>query len=192
MFKPPVGRREFQGPHISSRRRLGLPVELGGMDERSRADGRTDQDRAATFLSLLESRRSSADQGMWQAPTLTIAAQAFLLAVLTDKTVSDTARLTILVAGIAACVAAILSLVRLRAREILFSEAIADACDKAGLPDPRPFALSRRPAEHTAGPVDRAVRAVGASQRLPTVYLFWIFALLLFVVADMVAFRSTG
>jgi hypothetical protein len=106
----------------------------------------TDQDRVATFLTLLESRRSSADQGMWQAPTLTIAAQAFLLAVLTDPSVSERARLVILVAGIAACIAAILSLVRLRAREILWSEAIAYVCDKAGLPSPGPsssFSASR-------------------------------------------------
>jgi hypothetical protein len=151
-----------------------------------------DQDRAATFLTLLESRRSSADQGMWQAPTLTIAAQAFLLAVLTDETVSDSARLWILVAGIAACIAAILSLIRLRAREILFSDAIAHACDKAGLPDPRPFALPRKAAKLKPGLVDRAVRAIGDWRRLPTVYLFWIIALVLFVVADLVAYGSTG
>lgn len=129
---------------------------------------------------------------MWQAPTLTIAAQAFLLIVLTDATVSDRARLLILVAGIAACVAAILSLIRLRAREILWSEGIADVCEKAGLPDPRPFDLPRKAAEHKPGPVDRAVRAIGAWERLPTVYLFWILALLLFVVADVVAYCSTG
>lgn len=132
----------------------------------------TDQGRVGTFLTLLESRRSSADQGMWQAPALTIAAQAFLLAVLTDPGISDRARLAILVAGIAACIAAILSLIRLRAREILWSETIADVCDKAGLPDPRPFDLPRKAATHTPGVGDRAVRAIGASQRLPTVYLF--------------------
>lgn len=151
----------------------------------------TDQDRAATFLTLLESRRSSADQGMWQAPALTIAAQAFLLAVLTDASVSDRARFVILVAGIAACIAAVLSLIRLRAREILWSEAIADACNKAGLPDPRPFALPRKAAEHEPGLGDRAVRAIGAWQHLPTVYLFWILALLLFVAADVVAYSCT-
>jgi hypothetical protein len=152
----------------------------------------TDPDRAATFLTLLESRRSSADQGMWQAPTLTIAAQAFLLTVLTDSTVSGTARLWILVAGIAACVAAILSLVRLRFRETQFSEAIAAACDKAGLPDPRPFTLPRKLGEHKPGPGDRAVRAIGAWQYLPTIYLFWILALLLFVVADVIAYCYSG
>jgi len=157
-----------------------------------RDDWWTDQDRVATFLTLLESRRSSADQGMWQAPALTIAAQAFLLAVLTDPSVSDRARLVILVAGIAACIAAILSLIRLRAREILWSEAIADACDKAGLPDPRPFALPRKAAKHKPGFGDRAVRAIGAWQRLPAVYLFWILALLLFVAADVVAYSCTS
>jgi hypothetical protein len=151
----------------------------------------SDPQRAATFLAHLESRRSSADQGMWQAPTLTIAAQAFLLVVLTDGSVGRTAGGAILVAGIVACVAAILSLARLRAREILFSEAIAAACDKAGLPDPRPFAVPRKPAPRKPGPFDRVVRALGSSEHLPTVYQIWILALLLFVVADIVAYACT-
>ena len=83
------------------------------------ADWWTEHERASTFLALLEGRRNSIEQSMWQAPTLTIAAQAFLLGVLTDSTISDRARLAILVAGIAACVAAILALIRLRSREIL-------------------------------------------------------------------------
>jgi hypothetical protein len=155
-------------------------------------DSLRDPGRTATFLPLLESRRTSADQGMWQAPTLTIAAQAFLLTVLTDESISNGVRRWILVAGIAACVAAIFSLVRLRAREILFSEAIAEACYKAGLPDPRPFHLPRRAAPQKPWPVDRAIRWIGASRFLPTVYQFWIAALLLFVVADLVAYFCSG
>ena len=50
--------------------------------------------------------------------------------------------------------------------------------------------IPRKPAEHKPGPVDRAVRAIGAWP-LPTVYLLWIFALLLFVVADVVAYCFT-
>jgi hypothetical protein len=121
-----------------------------------------DRDRVATFLTQLESRRSSVDQQMWQAPTLTIAAQAFLLVVLTDSNVSGRARLWIVIAGIAACVAAILSLVRLRAREIGFSEAGGYVCARAGLPDPRPHDLPRKEAPgHKPGPGDRFVRWLG-------------------------------
>jgi hypothetical protein len=183
----------FQSWPDGQSRASGLALTLDGVTEAAKRPGDrwTDPDRAATFLGQLESRRSSIDQAMWQAPALTIAAQAFLLTVLTDSNVDDRARAWMLVAGVAACVAAILSLVRLRAREIEYSEAIAAACDKVGLPAPWPFGLDRKPAEHKAGRVDRAVRSLGAWQRLPTVYLFWIAALMLFVVADVVAYYVT-
>jgi hypothetical protein len=158
----------------------------------------TDRERVVTFLTQLESRRSAAEQAMWQAPTLTIAAQAFLLAVLTDTKVSDRVLLWILVAGIAACIAAILALVRLRARELLYSEAIGFVCKKAEprRPDPRPFFLETRqvPPRHRwpfARPIDRPVRWLGGRRLFPTVYLVWILALLLFIVADVIAYRSS-
>lgn len=138
--------------------------------------------------------RAAIEQAQWQAPTLTIAAQAFLLSVLTDSDVSTTARLFILGAGVLACVAAVLALVRLRAREVQYSEAVSDACEKARLPDPRPFEPFPRkqaPDIHRPGRVDRAVRAIGASKRLPTVYLFWIATLLAFIAADVVALFCT-
>jgi hypothetical protein len=162
---------------------------------RDRGEWWEDQQRAVTHLAQLESRRSAAELAQWQAPTLTIAAQAFLLTVLTDDRVSERALKWILIAGIAACVAAILSLVRLRSREVEYSEAIASACEKAGVPDPRPNGLGRkeRPARYPwpiEGFVDRPVRWLGA--RLPvTVYLVWILALSLFIVADVIAYRSS-
>lgn len=158
--------------------------------------------RIATFLGQLESRRTSIDQAMWQGPTLTIAAQAFLLTVLTDKDVADDARFWILVAGAAACIAAILSLVRLRAREVLYSEAIAFVCEDAGIPAPWPFGLQTKSVRSErqrpfnkwpfVRPEDRIVRSVGGFKLLPTVYLFWIAALVLFVVADVIAYRATA
>jgi hypothetical protein len=152
-----------------------------------------DREAAFAFVNLLEGRRASIEQAQWQAPTLTIAAQAFLLAVLTDSSVSSTARWFILVAGVLACLAAVLALVRLRAREVLYSEAVSAACTEARLPDPRPFELETKPAPafYRSGYVDRAVRAVGGWKQLPTVYLFWILALLAFIVADVVALLST-
>jgi hypothetical protein len=153
----------------------------------------TDSERAASFLSLLEARRGLAEQAMWQAPTVTIAAQAFLLVVLTDDTVSGVARFWILVAGVAACLAAILSLIRLRAREILYSEGLAAACETAGVPDPRPHELERKPiaALHRADRIDRGVQALARWSHLPAAYLFWIGVLVLFVVADVVAYGAT-
>jgi hypothetical protein len=62
---------------------------------------------------------------MWHAPALTITAQAFLLIVLTDRGVDAWARLAILAAGVLAIVAALLSLLRLRAREVQYSRVIA-------------------------------------------------------------------
>ena len=82
----------------------------------SRPVGQLDE-RLATFLDLLERRRQSLDQSMWQAPALTIAGQAFLLRVLTDENVVLGARLLMLFAGVMASLAALLSLMRLgRAR----------------------------------------------------------------------------
>jgi hypothetical protein len=146
-------------------------------------------------LAHLESRRAGIEAAQWQPPTLTIAAQAFLLFVLTNKEISKFALLCILVAGITACLAAILSIVRLRAREVLYSEAIAQACDDANLPDPRPEFLAAQPLSQRPRPrqrpVDRLVRRLGGHERYPTVYLFWIAALIFFIVADIVAFCTS-
>jgi hypothetical protein len=100
---------------------------------------------AARAVQLLEGRRSAADQAMWQAPTLTFAAQAFLLAVLTNRSVPAGARVVALAAGVAACLTAIFALFRLRAREVQHSNAIRFYCETAGIPDPRPLTLPSRP-----------------------------------------------
>jgi hypothetical protein len=69
-------------------------------------------------------------------------------------------------------------------------------CLRQGWPaEPRPFKQLLRkpvdPADHKPGPADRFVRWFGGRQHLPTVYLFWILALLLFVAADVVAYSCT-
>jgi hypothetical protein len=51
------------------------------------------------FAGLHEGRRNAHDVAMWQAPALTIAAQAFLLSVLTDPGLSDATRAFVLAAG---------------------------------------------------------------------------------------------
>jgi hypothetical protein len=60
---------------------------------------------------------------MWQAPTLTIAGQAFLLALLADQDLATGVRRAVFVAGVLAVIAAVISLLRLRSREVTYSEA---------------------------------------------------------------------
>lgn len=158
--------------------------------------GKLNSESAREFVRLLDSRRLGYEQTQWQAPTLTIAAQAFLLSVLSDADVSAVARTSILVAGVFACVAAAIALIRLRARELLYSGAVAYyACEHAGLLDPRPFNLEDTqqpvPKGHRVGPTDQLFRWIGASRRLSGVYVLWIWALMAFVVADVITLICT-
>jgi cation transport ATPase len=151
------------------------------------------QEADAALLEHLERRRHAYDQAMWQAPALTIAGQAFLLAVLTDQSVDRfVVRLLVLVAGVAAVFAAICSLARLRSREVLYSEAIAAHSEELGIGDMRPPALEEKLRDQLesrledASRSERLIRRFG--DRLSGVYLFWIVALALFGVADLLAF----
>lgn len=150
---------------------------------------------AVTLLDHLERRRGALEQAQWQAPTLTITAQAFLLAVLTDSGVSSAARAVILAAGITACVAAVCALLRLRSREVLYSEVIAFYARQARLPDTRADELQRNriPLDRRRGVwnrLDQLLQAWAASWQFP-IYLFWVVALVLFIAADAVAFAVT-
>jgi hypothetical protein len=144
-------------------------------------------------LDLLENRRVAADQSMWQAPALTIAGQAFLLSVLTDETVGSTlVRTFVFAAGAAAAFAALAALFRLRAREVLYSEAIGKYCDHLGIADPRPRSLQQRFGEAAlegGGTAEKWLR-IQAGRRwvFQHVYLLWALALLLFIAADSLAF----
>jgi hypothetical protein len=143
------------------------------------------------FLDHLERRRGELAVAQWQAPTLTIAAQAFLLQVLTDEEAA--ARGWILAAGIAACIAAMVALLRLRQREILYSDAIAHYGGGLGMADPRPSELHRRPLRRR-GPaawLDRKAGTLAGWKYWPDLYWFWIVTLCLFIVADVFAYRDT-
>jgi hypothetical protein len=152
-----------------------------------RANGPTSKNDAV-YLDHLERRRADFDRSMWQAPALTIAAQAFLLRVLTDRSVDGGARAVILAAGIAASVAAAASLLRLRAREVRYSEEIARLLVKENDPwlrEPEP-----KPKDGPKFLSETRLRKWAGRWRLP-VYLLWCLALLLFVAADAVAFALT-
>jgi hypothetical protein len=146
------------------------------------------------FLEHLESRRGELAVAMWQAPTLTFTAQAFLLIVLTNDDVSTSARLAVLVAGVMATLVAIFALLRLRQREVLYSEAIAFYADKLKMPDPRPHALAeggRIPVQNE-GRLDKWLREKARHEHFPTLHLSWVVALALFILADVVAFVCAG
>jgi hypothetical protein len=170
------------------------PTRLLALESGAKASTRRDTESAREFMRLLEGRRLAYEQAQWQAPTLTIAAQAFLLSVLSDSDVSAVARTFILVAGAWACLAAALALVRLRAREVQYSGAVSYyACEEAGLLDPRPFDLKQRraPPTHRPSRHDRLFRRLGSARVLSSAYVLWIYTLAAFVVADIATLICT-
>jgi len=81
---------------------------------------------------------------MWLGPGGTMAAQAFLLQVLANATLGWLSRVAVLAAGLTATAAALWSLLRAHAREVQYSEAIAEWTGASGyIPDVRPSALAR-------------------------------------------------
>jgi hypothetical protein len=176
------------------------PTTLPGLREKEPINGRsTERERDAMFLEHVERRRTGVEQAMWQAPALTIAAQAFLLRVLTDGGVTGWVRGSVLVAGVVACLAAIFSLLRLRSREVLYSEVIVGCLNKLRIDDLRPDNLERhrkRLEPERAGfwnRLDRGLQkwAGREESHLPPIHLLWSAALLLFIVADFVAVFAT-
>lgn len=96
------------------------------------------EERALTTLGQLEQRRGENDRAMWLAPVITMAAQAFLLQILSDQSIPRGARLAVLVAGAVATLAACWTVLRGHAREVLYSETIHALSRKLGLDDVRP------------------------------------------------------
>jgi len=60
-------------------------------------------------------------------------------------------------------------------------------------PTPLPHQLERKPvsAQNRAERIDRAVQAIGGGSHLPAAYLLWIGVLMLFIVADAIAYSAT-
>jgi hypothetical protein len=172
------------GPGVVSLRCPALP-------EQQRQDDWTESERV--FLDHLERRRGELAIAQWQAPGLTIAAQAFLLQVLANTDIDASARKWVLWAGITASIAALAALLRLRQREVKYSDAIAHYGAKGGMRDPRlqgfkgdalkrwdPFSL-----------LDRLLRWVAGWSFLPGIHFFWVAALILFIFADVYVYRAT-
>src|SRR5262245_707346 len=83
-------------------------------------------DQRERAMTLLENRRLAIDQSMWQAPTLTLVAQAFLLSVLTDKAVNWTVATSVAGAGVLPSATAMSALWLLHDRERHFSERVKE------------------------------------------------------------------
>jgi hypothetical protein len=87
-------------------------------------------------LLLLEGRRLAYDAAMWQAPTLVLIVQGFLLAVLTNSGVRFTVAVFVALAGVAALLVAGLALWQLHDREHHFSERVTAHAIGLTLGDP--------------------------------------------------------
>jgi hypothetical protein len=149
------------------------------------------EERALVTLGQLEQRRSENDRAMWLAPVITMAAQAFLLQILSDRSVPLGARLAVLLAGAAATLAACWTLLRAHSREVLYSETIQLRSRELGLVDVRPGELPRLTKDGgMARKLDHWLVRIAHQERWPIPYMGWALALLLFVAADLVVFLA--
>jgi hypothetical protein len=96
-------------------------------------------------LERLERRRGETWRGLWLAPLGAVIAQALLLGVIGSGQIGWLARTAVLAAALATSLAGAWSALRAHAREVQYSEAIAElTSDSDGEhPDLRPFTLPR-------------------------------------------------
>lgn len=157
------------------------------MRRRSVADRQLSPEQELALLDHLERRRDGHAAAMWQAPGLTIAAQAFLLQVLANGGIPLGARLVVLAAGVSASLVAVYALYRMQYREVQYAEAFAHFSADV-IPDIRPAALPPRPERKPAGRYARfdawALRQA-ARDGTPRGHFLWGVPLLLFALADV-------
>jgi hypothetical protein len=131
--------------------------------------------RALAALTLLEGRRQEHAAAMWQAPSLTFVAQAFLLGVLTRESVGWAVAISIAAAGVIATFTAMYALWLLSDREGHFGERVKSSALALGLGNPN--RTRRRSAAH---PLEWKG------------WVVWEIVLGVFVVADVLALFCTG
>jgi hypothetical protein len=95
-------------------------------------------------LRLLEGRRLSYDDAMWQAPTLTVLSQTFLLVILSDPSVRFGVALAIAMAGWITLFVVAIALWHLRDREEHFSERINELAGQLGVEEPTRRRVKRK------------------------------------------------
>jgi hypothetical protein len=165
-----------------------MPSDPGSNDATGATDPLTDA-QARELLPTLEQRRSAIDQTMWQAPALSITAQAFLFAVALNPDTVEYGRITVLVVGLAAVLAALFLLLKQRYLEELHSELIIE-CQRllGGVPPYRRYLEARKP-ERPRGRTrrERTWRRLQESQHFQEVESFyvWVGALSAFAAADV-------
>ena len=89
---------------------------------------------ARELFSILEERRRSFEQVMWQAPSLSIAAQAFLLSAAFASDTPRYARIVVLLLGLAAILATLHLLAKHRYLESLHGQVESVCLSKLGWP----------------------------------------------------------
>lgn len=146
--------------------------------------------RDVLVLGQLEKRRDENDRAMWLAPVITMAAQAFLLQVLSDRSIPCGARLAVLLAGVMSTLAACWTVFRAHSREVLYSEAIRTHSEALDLVDVRPRSLPLDLTQEGGEwrKLDHWVIRAAHNDRWPSPYLGWALALMLFVIADVAVF----
>jgi hypothetical protein len=128
---------------------------------------------------------------MWLAPVLVIAAQAFLLQVLSTENLGWVARSMVLAAGVVATIAALVTLARGRAREVEYSEAIAHYSDALKFPEVRTDLPRKAMPSKPKGwwrPLDGWLRKKALCPLVPAAPIVWGAALLLFIAADIAVY----
>lgn len=151
---------------------------------------------ARITLEQLERRREDSARAMWLAPGLTMAGQAFLLQILSENSLNNEARFAVLLAGIAATVAALWSLLRAHAREVQFSEEINKYTTRHDLGPIRPYEFAEpETLDEDASwdrKADRWVVLFASEHEWLRAYALWALALALFIAADIAVYCSAS
>jgi len=145
------------------------------------------EDLRASMLSAAESRRAQADALMWQLPTISLTAQAFLMTIIANSTVSDSGRFLASLAALVFAVGAFQTLLRHRRNEELLSRWLEAAEILWKLPRFHDFRLMEwvaraGPAPH---PEEKSIWLRRGALRKTKAFSFWAALLFVVMLADL-------
>lgn len=143
------------------------------------------------YVELLEGRRLGTDTSMWQVPTLTMTAQAFLLIVITNREVPWSVATAVTVATVLGSLAAGFALWRAGSNERLFSTEINHHVARLGMPEPTRERLKEYPGACWPAAAETPASPEPNEGRNVWVTAFWPAVLAAFLVADVVALIAT-
>jgi hypothetical protein len=153
------------------------------------------EDEARELQETLERRRLAIDQTMWQAPGLSITAQAFLYVVALNPGTPEYGRIVVLIAGLLVVLAAAFSLMKQRYLEELHSEVIQRCRRILGLQDPfrRNLEALRDPRPATTSRPGKAWRRIQDARGFQDLASFaiWAAVLLAFALGDVILIVGT-